>query len=123
MSIFGKSKNKRPEATKPAETASVAEKTHLGGRHLSKEVLVRPHVSEKAQMIQGTNQYVFWVTNDANKSLVKEEIEKSYGVHVAAVNILIKKMKPKHFRNIEGRKRVMKKAIVTLEKGEKLTIA
>ncbi len=73
-------------------------------------------------MIQGSNQYVFWVTSDATKPLVKDEIEKSYGVHVESVNILRKQAKPKHWMNILGRGKLMKKAMVVIRKGETLNV-
>lgn len=121
MSLFKKSKQPKKE-TGEAPVVGVTEKPHTPGKRVSREVIVRPHVSEKAQQMQAENQYAFWVTDDANKSLVREEIERSYGVHVVAVNILRKKAKPKYFRNIQGRGGVAKKAIVTLREGEKLNI-
>ena len=80
-------------------------------------------VSEKATDLQKHNQYVFLVEGGANKSEVKKEISRKYGVKVESVNMVSIKGKRKRFMRTLGRKPATKKAVVTLKAGEKLEIA
>ncbi len=88
------------------------------------DVLRRPMVTEKTnKQVYGLNQYVFEVQNDANRTLVKEAVEKLFKVNVERVNIIVTPGKTK--RNMKNRrlgvkKAVMKKAIVTLAAGDKI---
>lgn len=88
------------------------------------DVLRRPMVTEKTNsQAFGLNQYVFEVANDANRTMVKEAVEKLFSVKVEGVNIIVTPGKTK--RNMKNRrlgvkKAVMKKAIVTLAKGDKI---
>ncbi|OGG38998.1 50S ribosomal protein L23 [Candidatus Jorgensenbacteria bacterium GWA1_49_17] len=80
-------------------------------------------VSEKATDLQKKNQYVFLVQEEANKSEVKKEISRKYGVKIKSVNMVSIKGKMKRYMRTLGRKPAVKKAIVTLKPGEKLEIA
>jgi large subunit ribosomal protein L23 len=80
-------------------------------------------VSEKATGLQAKNQYVFLVKEDANKNEVKKEISRKYGVKIKAVNMVKIKGKRKRFLRTFGRKPGVKKAIVTLEPGQKIEVA
>ncbi|MBI4034132.1 MAG: 50S ribosomal protein L23 [Candidatus Brennerbacteria bacterium] len=80
-------------------------------------------VSEKATDLQAGNRYVFLVSDIANKSEVKKEVSRKYGVKVAAVNIVKIEGKKKRFLRVVGRKPGLKKAVVTLRPGEKIEIA
>jgi len=124
MSILKKLK-KREEIKKVSEAEitlpkKVETSVFLG---IEKSVLKRPHVSEKAYRIQSNGQYVFWTDVSANKSMIKSEIEKRYGVRVISVNTVINKGKPTSFRGKASRKSISKKAVVTLKRGEKIEIA
>jgi large subunit ribosomal protein L23 len=88
------------------------------------QVLVGPHVSEKAAIIaEQSNQYVFKVAVDATKAEVKKSVEQLFKVKVSAVRTL--KVKGKVKRNKFGfsTKPTWKKAYVRLEQGQDIDFA
>ena len=88
------------------------------------QVLVGPHVSEKAAIIaEQSNQYVFKVAVDATKAEVKKSVEQLFKVKVTAVRTL--KVKGKVKRNKFGfsTKPTWKKAYVRLEQGQDIDFA
>lgn len=88
------------------------------------DILRRPLVTEKTNTQAYTlNQFVFEVEKNADRTMVKEAVEKLFNVHVENVNII--KTPGKTKRNMKNRrmgvkKPVMKKAIVTLAQGDKI---
>lgn len=82
------------------------------------EVILRPHVTEKATMGSEHNQVTFQVAKTATKPQIKQAVETLFGVQVKAVNTLVQKGKNKRFRGIMGRRSDFKKAVVTLNEGE-----
>jgi len=86
-------------------------------------ILIKPIVTEK-MTIQGDklNRYGFIVDKRANKLQIKSAIEKTYGVSVTDVNTLrySGKQKSRFTRSglVSGRRNSLKKAIITLAKGE-----
>ncbi|HQV41119.1 MAG: 50S ribosomal protein L23 [Moraxellaceae bacterium] len=82
------------------------------------QVLLGPHVSEKATMVAETNrQYVFKVRLDANKLEIKKAVESLFNVQVTAVNTTVTKGKSKRFGRSLGRRSDFKKAYVALKEG------
>lgn len=87
------------------------------------DILVRPIITEKALNSQELNQYTFEVALNANKAEVKFAIEKAFGVNVVSVNTVKTKGRAiTRFRMRPGKKNDVKKAIITLAKGEALEI-
>jgi len=84
------------------------------------EVLRRPLITEKNTALQAENKYVFEIAGEANKHQVKQAVEKAFKVKVTAVNVMTV---PGKTRRV-GRRQVLthswKKAIVTLESGDKI---
>jgi large subunit ribosomal protein L23 len=85
-------------------------------------ILKEPHISEKATVLAEQNKYIFKVYPQANKIETEKAIENLYGVKVKDVNIINVHRKRRVLRGVEGFKTGYKKAIVTLEKGEKIEI-
>ena len=82
------------------------------------QVLLGPHVSEKATLVAETNrQFVFKVRLDANKLEIKKAVEKLFNVQVAFVNTTVVKGKNKRFGRSLGRRSDFKKAYVALKDG------
>ena len=82
------------------------------------DVIRRPVLTEKAlRDSEERSKYCFIVDPMADKSSVREAVEKIFAVRVTKVNILNVKGKTKVFRRVIGRRADRKKAIVTLEKG------
>ncbi|MDL1899450.1 50S ribosomal protein L23 [Anaerolineae bacterium CFX9] len=87
------------------------------------DVLIRPVVTEKSNMLSEQSKYVFEVAMNANKRQIKEAIETIFDKKVVKVNTMIMPAK----RGQRGRRTYMrtsqwKKAIVTLADGETLEI-
>ncbi len=89
---------------------------------MNKFLLKRPIISEKSILAQEANKYFFVVRNEANKMEIKKLIQTVYKVKVKAVNILKTHPKKKRVKGKEGTLGAYKKAMVTLQKGEKLDI-
>ena len=53
------------------------------------EVLRRPLVTEKTNDLLRKNQYVFEVEKNANRTLVKDAVEKLFNVSVVSVNMIL----------------------------------
>jgi large subunit ribosomal protein L23 len=84
-------------------------------------VLVQPHVSEKAANIaEKGNQYVFRVLGDATKSDVKAAVELMFEVKVEGVNLLNKPGKTRRFKNVPGKRNGHKNAYVRLQAGQSI---
>jgi large subunit ribosomal protein L23 len=88
------------------------------------EVLRRPLVTEKTSYQNKLNQYSFEVMGSANRTLVKDAVEQLFDVKVVNVNIINTPAKRGRRRNrrLLVRRPGYKKAIVTLEAGQTLSI-
>ena len=80
----------------------------------SKNLIGRPHITEKAERMKGENKFTFVVERNAVKNEIKKLIEKTHKVNVMAVNI-VSLSRP---RKGEARRSFAKKAIVTLKAGQ-----
>jgi len=73
-------------------------------RQNSKNLIKKPHITEKTNLLKAKNQYVFEIVRNTNKSEVRKMIEKAYKVNVVSVNTV--------------RIGKLKKAIISLKKGQ-----
>lgn len=80
-------------------------------------VLSLPHITEKAGLLQGQNQYVFKVIPGATKHGVRDSVEVQYGVLVAKVRMIRVPAKSIRVGRNMGKKPGYKKAVVTLKEG------
>ena len=85
-------------------------------------ILLAPHITEKASQAAGHNQYVFRISERANKTDVKRAVEVKYGVDVEAVNIVNLPGKERHRGRQIGWKPGHRKAIVKVKEGQKIEI-
>ncbi|HCC71214.1 MAG TPA: 50S ribosomal protein L23 [Bacteroidales bacterium] len=87
------------------------------------DILLKPIVTEK-MTDQGDkyNRYGFIVDRDANKIQIKNAVEQMYGVTVESVKTMIYngKRKVRYTKSgiMSGRTAVIKKAIITVAKGD-----
>ncbi len=90
------------------------------------DIIKRPLLTEKAMKNNADGIYAFEVTPNANKIEIKKAIESLFEVEVESVRTLrIKgKIKVRHTRSglMRGRKPNMKKAYVTLKKGQSIDL-
>ena len=87
-----------------------------------RDVIIRPIVSEKSYAGLEANRYTFLVHPNANKTEIKEAIQKIWNVRVLGVNTLNRKGKVKRRRFTTGKKADQKRAIVTLAEGDAIEI-
>lgn len=85
-----------------------------------KNILAKPVISEKGFALQEVDKYAFHVAPDANKDMVKKEVERLFKVEVTCVNIVNIPGKVKRLGRTFGKRNDIKKAIVTLKKGQKI---
>ena len=86
------------------------------------DVILSPVITEKATFASERNQVMFNVVRNATKPQIKEAVEKLFDVKVKAVNTLVRKGKKRTFKGKVGRLSDVKKAIVTLEEGQRIDI-
>lgn len=86
------------------------------------DVILSPHITEKATLLSEQNKVVFKVALDASKDEVASAVEALFNVKVVKVNTVITKGKTKRFKGIMGRRIDVKKAIVTLQEGQSIDI-
>jgi large subunit ribosomal protein L23 len=85
-------------------------------------IIIRPLITEKAQVLTGQNKYAFEVDKRANKMQIKEAIQLAFEVEVRAVNTSMMKGKRKRYGRRESTLPDWKKAIVTLAPGDKIEL-
>jgi large subunit ribosomal protein L23 len=85
-------------------------------------VIIRPIVSEKSYAGLEANRYTFLVHPNANKTEIKEAIQKIWNVRVLGVNTMNRKGKVKRQRYVTGRRSDQKRAVVTLAAGDSIEI-
>ena len=79
-----------------------------------RDVLIKPIISEKSYGLLEDNKYTFEVRPDANKTQIKIAVEKIFDVKVISVNTLNRQGKRKRTRFGYGKRKNVKRAIVTL---------
>ncbi len=83
-------------------------------------LVIAPHISEKASALEADGSYVFRVTGNATKILLKNAFEGRFGVKVDSVRILGGHAKKIRRGATIGHKPGFKKAIIKLQKGHTL---
>jgi len=84
------------------------------------EVLRRPLVTEKNARLQMEGKYAFQVAKAATKPQIKQAVEVSFKVKVTAVNVMKVPGKERRMGRRQVRTPSWKKAIVTLQAGDKI---
>ncbi|MEX0753883.1 MAG: 50S ribosomal protein L23 [Actinomycetota bacterium] len=87
-----------------------------------RDVIVRPVVSEKSYSGIEANTYTFIVDPRANKTEIKEAVQRIWNVRVTSVNTLRRKGKVKRYRYTSGKRPDQKRAIVTLAEGDSIEL-
>ena len=90
-----------------------------------KKILIKPIISEKAELLSGNEgQYSFVVNKSANKIEIRKAVEAMYSVNVSSVNTLVmpRKSKTRNTKSgvLKGNISSYKKAIVKLANGEEI---
>ena len=84
------------------------------------DVILKPIVTEKSMNAMGEKKYTFMVHPEANKSQIKEAVEKMFeGTKVKSVNTINNDGKKKRRGMVVGKTAKSKKAIVALTEDSK----
>jgi large subunit ribosomal protein L23 len=84
------------------------------------DVILKPLVTEKSMNGMAEKKYTFLVNPEANKSQIKDAVEKMFdGAKVAKVNTINQDGKNKRRGAVTGKTAKIKKAIVTLTSDSK----
>ena len=86
------------------------------------DVIVAPHITEKATLASEFNAVVFKVADSATKPQIKAAVEALFNVKVLSVNTLTQKGKTKRWKGKPYRRSDVKKAIVTLAEGQSIDV-
>lgn len=86
------------------------------------DVVLAPHITEKATMASEHNAVVFRVAGDATKPQIKAAVEALFDVKVTGVNTIVQKGKTKKWKGEAYRRSDFKKAIVTLAEGQSIDV-
>jgi len=85
-------------------------------------ILIEPVLTEKSNVLREESKYCFKVDPRSDKVQIMEAVRRMFNVHPVACNIVNVKSKPKRLRGRPGKTATWKKAIVTLQKGEKIAV-
>lgn len=119
MALFKKNTKKAKEEAKKIET-KIQNKIK---NNFAWRLLIAPHITEKATTLEEQNKYVFKIYKNANKSEIKEAVEGVYNVDVENVQIVnVHPKKRRIGKRGEGWRKGYKKAIVKIEKGQKIEV-
>ena len=83
-------------------------------------VILAPVITEKSEKLKLDNVYVFKVNSKANKTQIKNEIEKKFKVKVVSVNTLNAVQKKRRVGRYTGLTTAYKKAYVKLAEGSSI---
>lgn len=129
MSILNKFIKKKTSEESKSKKEIKEQKGQKEGKRISVRkkdidalILIRPRITEKAADLAQQGKYIFEVANSANKIRIKEAVKSFYNVKVKHVRIINVSGKKRRLGLIQGATSGYKKAIVALEKGEKIEI-
>lgn len=87
------------------------------------DIILAPVVSEKSyDLIEHSNTYTFEVDPRSNKEEIRDAVEKVFGVKVLRVNTMNRKGKTKRTGYKLGKRKDVKRAVVTLAEGDSIDL-
>ncbi len=127
MTAAAKEKKPAKKAAAPKKEKKAVEGVKKSGKLIADSrlysVLERPVVTEKSSALSEHNKVVFRVSATADKVQIKAAVEQIFGVKVVKVNTINIEGKTKRFRGNLGKRSDIRKAVVTLAKGESIDLA
>jgi large subunit ribosomal protein L23 len=88
----------------------------------SRDILLRPVISEKSYRLVDDGKYTFLVAPGANKTQIRQAVEEIFHVRVTGVNTVNRPGKRRRTRFGWGTRAHTKRAIVTLAAGDKIDV-
>ena len=87
-----------------------------------RDIIIAPVITEKAAVEEQNGKYTFKVSTKANKTQIKQAVEKIFDVKVESVNTINVKPRKKRVGRYAGLTNRKKKAIVTLKEGSSIEL-
>ena len=87
-----------------------------------RDIIKAPIITEKASTLKENNVYTFSVDVKANKTQIKQAVEKIFDVKVEKVNTINVKPRKRRVGRYTGLTNRKKKAIVTLKEGSSIEL-
>ena len=115
-------KETRKVSAEKKEAAAKAPAAKNKNAKFSYDVVKKPHISEKATLLSGKDQYTFEVLPNYNKNEIKNAVEGIYRVDVLSVNIIKIPAKKRRLGRTEGFRKAYIKAVVKIKEGQKIEI-
>lgn len=118
MAILGFKKRKDEKK----EQATQAVKPVVGSTVSSNptSVIIRPRITEKSGLLSQSGVYTFEVTKNANKTSISKAVTALYKVTPVKIAILNTSAKNVFVKGRRGTVGGIKKAVITVKKGEKI---
>lgn len=85
-------------------------------------ITLKPVVTEKSVDLASRQVYTFVVPTNSNKIEITRALKEYFKVDAVAVRTTTTKGKVKRFKSVKGRRVDIKKAYITLKKGQKIAI-
>lgn len=120
FSVREKSEKMEEKNVKKDKTVSVSPKIQTNKSGLAGQILVRPHITERATDLSRRNIYTFQVAPRTNKILIKKAVQEMYGFNPYKIRIINSPAKTRITRGKIGVKPGFKKALVYLKEGDKI---
>lgn len=87
------------------------------------DIIIKPLITEKSTHQQNTlNVYTFMVHKQANKTQIKQAVEKIYNVRVKRVRTMVRKGKPRRSRFKIATTSDWKRAVVVLDENSRIEL-
>lgn len=86
-----------------------------------RDIIIAPIITEKSASLEAQNTYVFKVDIKANKTSIKQAIEKIFNVKVKEVRTVNSHPKKKRVGRYTGMTNKYKKTYVTLKEGNSIS--
>ena len=87
-----------------------------------RDIIIAPVITEKAAVEEQNGKYTFKVSTKANKTQIKQAVEKIFNVKVESVNTVSVRPRKKRVGKYTGYTNKVKKAIVTLKEGSSIEL-
>ena len=86
------------------------------------QVIKKPVVTEKTNLLAEKGIYVFQVSRRSDKAVIKDHIERYFQVKVTSVKTSVCRKRGRRTPKGAGKVRYWKKAFVRLKSGEKISV-
>ena len=87
-----------------------------------RDIILKPVVSEKSYNLADEGKYTFIVDPRSNKTEIKNAIQSIFSVTVESVNTVNRKGKTRRTRQGQGKRKDVKRAVVSLASGQTIDI-